>query len=123
MHHRLLVAGEDVGKTRAHPRFERPGLVLQQRLADAGDVAVSEDAEAAGEQPLALAVALGPLGREELDGRLRHREPGRPAHEVPPIGSRGSTSCPAQVSRTQPWLGSSQISQARVSPGPAITLR
>jgi hypothetical protein len=51
--HRLLVAGLVV---------RQPGgirqLGLEQRLTDAGDVAVAEDAEAAGEQLVAAAVAL-----------------------------------------------------------------
>ena len=38
------------------------------------------------------------------------------------IGSRGSTSWPAQVSRIQAWAGSSVKRHAR-SPGPAITFR
>ena len=37
--------------------------------------------------------------------------------------SRGSTGCPSQVCRTQACAGSSQISQALVCPGPAITFR
>ena len=36
---------------------------------------------------------------------------------------RGSTGRSGQVSRTQAWAGSSQISQARSAPGPAMTLR
>ena len=64
-------------------------LRLQQRLADAGDVAVPEDAEAAGDRALLDAVALGPLvGQERHDGlgdgesharflslRVGHRQP------------------------------------------------
>ena len=43
--------------------------MLEQRLADARDVAVAEDAEAAGEELLPLAVALGVLvGQEAHDG-------------------------------------------------------
>ncbi len=53
MHHGLLVAAQDVG--------QRVGLLqlgLEQRLADAGDVAVAEDPETAGEELLLLAVGL-----------------------------------------------------------------
>ena len=66
MHHPLfvppLVIGEEVA-------------VLVQRLPDAGDVAVPEDAEAAGEEPLPRAVSLRPLVDEELDDRLPDRQP------------------------------------------------
>ena len=71
MHHGLLVAGQDVGQRR-RGRLE---LGLQQRLADTGDVAVPEDAEAAGEQLLPLAVALGVLDAQESHQRLRDGEP------------------------------------------------
>ena len=89
---------------------------------------MAEDAETAGEQLLALAVALGPLGREEAhhglghgqsDGLLGHRL----RHAPPETGSLGSTAWEVQVSRTQACAGSSQISQARSGPGPAMTLR
>ena len=50
-----------------------------------------------------------------------------PAGPVPrayaPNGSRGSRSWPSQVWRTQPWCGSSLMSQSRTRPGPAMTLR
>ena len=89
-------------------------LVLQQGLAEAGDVAVAEDPEASGEQLLPLAVALAPLVRQEPDDGLGDGEAdGLLRPSVPPSGSRGSTSWDAQVWRTQPWAGSSQISQAR----------
>jgi hypothetical protein len=91
---------------------------LQQRLSDAGDVAVAEDAEAAGEEPLLVSVALDVLGDEEADGRLRDRE-ADVAHGVllgRPNGSRGSVGESAQVSRTQACAGSSQMRQARSSP-------
>src|SRR5204863_9699531 len=59
--HRLFVAalvvGQEVG-------------VLLQRLPDPRDVAVAEDAEAAGEEPLAPAIAFDLLRREEADQRL-----------------------------------------------------
>ena len=64
MHHRLLVAALVVAKVG----------VLLERLADAGDVAVAEDAEAAGEEGLLHAVALDVLLLEEGDQRLGHRQ-------------------------------------------------
>ena len=101
---------------------------LEQRLGDARHVAVPEDAEAAGEEPLLGAVALGPLDGQEPDQRLgdgepygTHAAPSLPAADV--SGSRGSTCWPRQVPRTQACAGSSQNSQARSSAGPAITLR
>ncbi len=64
VHHGLLVAAEVVAEV---------GVFLQ-RFADAGDVAVSEDAEAAGEEALLGAVARNVLLLEEGDERLRHSE-------------------------------------------------
>ncbi len=66
MDHRLLVAGLVEG--------QRVGVLLQ-RLPDAGDVAVAEDAEAAGEEAVALAVALDALGGEEADEGLGDGQP------------------------------------------------
>ena len=108
--HRLLVARKHVGHLVA---------LLEQRLADARHVAVPEDAEAAGDQALLDAVALGVLVAQEPDERLGDRQPHEPD---PVIGSRGSTSWPVQVSRIHAWAGSSVKRHAR-SPGPAITLR
>ena len=65
MHHRLLVAGLVVGE-------ELRALV--QRLADPGDVAVPEDAEAAAEEAVLDAVALDELARQEADEGLRGGE-------------------------------------------------
>ena len=97
---------------------------LEQRLADAGHVPVAEDAPAAGEERRLDAVALDVLHLQEAHDRLRHRQPDahRPSSFLP-NGSRASTGWSAHVSRTQPCAGSSQIRQARSSPGPAITLR
>ncbi len=64
MDHRLLVASLVVAEVG----------VLLERLADAGDVAVAEDAEAAGEEGLLHAVALGILLLQERDQRLCHRQ-------------------------------------------------
>ena len=126
VHHGLLVAAQDV----------RQGLGLlelglQQGLAEACDVAVAEDAEAAGEQLLLDAVGLGVLGAEEPDHRLGDGEGdgrcGRAGHGAQPLFgaavSRGSTSWSAQVPRTQVWSGWSEIFQARSAEGPAITFR
>src|SRR5690606_1985087 len=97
---------------------------------DPRDVAVAEDAEAALDQPVLDAVALGVLDGQESDQSLAHGESDRPrrAHELllsstVVSGRRGSTSWPSQVSRTQAWAGSSLMGQARSAPGPAITLR
>ena len=71
------VAGGDVDHRLLVARLvERQQVaVLLQRLADAGDVAVAEDAEAAGEEALAAAVALDLLRRQESDERLGDGEP------------------------------------------------
>ena len=53
-----------------------------------------EDAEAAGDQPLLDAVALGVLVRQEPHERLGHREP-HDCHLAVVIGSRGSISWPS----------------------------
>src|SRR3954449_9708116 len=117
--HRLLVADQHVREV----VVAVGELVLQQRLAHPGDVAVAEDAEAPREELLPLAVALAPLVREEAHRRLGHGEPDRVTrHRGSPSGSRGSTGWPDQVSRTQPWAGASQMSQALVVPGPALTV-
>ena len=108
MDHRLLVAREHVGHLLA---------LLEQRLADARHVAVTEDAEAAGDQPLLDPVALGVLVRQEPHERLGDGEP----HGASLL-SRGSISWPSHVSRIQAWAGSSVKRHAR-SPGPAITFR
>src|SRR5260221_14427559 len=49
--------------------------MLRQRLADAREIAVAEDAPAAGEEPLLDAIALDVLLPEEPHQRLGHREP------------------------------------------------
>ena len=77
VHHRLLVARQHVGQPLGIGE-----LGLEQRLPDARHVAVAEDAEAAGDQPLLDAVALGVLVGQEPHQRLGHRQP--PAHAVPP---------------------------------------
>ena len=121
--HGLLVAGQDVGQPLV---VRREQLVLEEGLTDAGNVAVAEDAEAPGKEAPSLAVPLGPLLSEEAHHGLSHGESdglGGARHRASPSGSRGSIGWPGQVSRTQPWSGSSQISQARSGPGPAMTLR
>src|SRR4029450_2640422 len=65
VHHRLLIARLVVGqKLRA----------LIERLADSGDVAVTEDPEAAPEELVLEAVPFDVLGGQEADERLRGRE-------------------------------------------------
>ena len=76
MDHRLLVAREHVGHVVAR---------LEQGLADAGDVAVAEDAEAAGDQPLLYPVALGVLVGQEPDQGLGD---GQSHDQLPPRGIR-----------------------------------
>ncbi len=121
VHHGLLVAaleeGHGVGAGAA---------ALQECLADPGDVPVPEDPPGGGDQPPAPAVTLGVLRGEEAYERLGDGEPHRwssaPARGK---GSRGSTSCPSQLPRIQPWSGWSRISHCRGPPvsGPAITFR
>ena len=123
--HRLLVAGLAIRQ-----ESRRRQLGLEQRLPHPGDVAVAEDPEAALDQAVARAVALGVLGGEEPDDRLADGQPDGPAtHDdeaaapsARPNGSRGSTAWSRHASLTQAWAGSSQASHAR-SPGPAITFR
>src|SRR3712207_4270976 len=64
--------------------------VLLQRLADARDVAVPEDAEATREEALLDAVTLGVLARQKADQRLRGSEPFR-AHQRTSPGPRGAS--------------------------------
>jgi hypothetical protein len=119
--HRLLVAALVIGQG---SRFGELGL--QQGLPHAREVAVPEDAQAAREEPVLRAVALGHLSGEEPDDRLRDGQPDGTGHDrLPPAasGSRTSTGCPGQVPRTHAWAGSSQMSQARSAAGPAMTFR
>ena len=67
VHHRLFVARRVVRQAIA---------VLVQRLADAGHVAVAEDAEAAGEEAVTDAVALHLLDGQEADQGLGGCETG-----------------------------------------------
>jgi hypothetical protein len=63
--HRLLVARLEVAQLAG---------ALVQGLSDAGHVAVSEDAEAAGEEALLDPVALHVLVGQEADEGLGHRQ-------------------------------------------------
>ena len=120
MHHRLLVAGQVVLQVRL------AGLLgLEQGLAQAGHVAVAEDAPAALDEPLPHPVPLGVLGGQEADQGLGHGEAhGHTSFSVAEVrGSRGSIAWSAQVPRIQAWAGSSQNRQERSGSGPAITLR
>jgi hypothetical protein len=67
--HGLFVAGLQVGHE-AGP----VDVVLLERLADAGDVAVAEDAEHAGDRALTHVAVDGPLVGEELDQCLADGE-------------------------------------------------
>jgi hypothetical protein len=98
-------------------------LCLQQRLADAGHVAMPEDPEAAGDGALLDTVAFGPLvGQKPHDG-LGDGQPHENFLSTEDVsGSRGSSFWAAHVSRTHWCAGSSRISHSR-SPGPAMTLR
>ena len=64
----LLVAGHDVGHQVL--TLGRRDLVLQERLADAGDVTVAEDAEGTRDEATLDAVALGVLVGQEADDCL-----------------------------------------------------
>ena len=56
--------------------------MLPQRLAEAGDVAVPEDAQAAGEEARARAVALDLLRGQEADEGLGDGDPGHIAGSI-----------------------------------------
>ena len=60
MHHRLLVAAQ--ARTAASPGRR---ALLQQRLAEPGDVAVPEDAKTSGEEAVLVAVTLDVLRGKE----------------------------------------------------------
>ncbi len=66
MDHALLVAGLVEAEVLA---------VLQQGLADAGDVPVPEDADGTAEEGLDAIVALDTLSGEEPDDRLANGQP------------------------------------------------
>ena len=123
VHHGLLVAAQHVRQ-----RARLVDLGLQQRLAQTGHVAVTEDAEAALEELVLDSVGLAVLLAQELHGRLGDGEVEGLTHDQESsVVSRGSTGWSAQVPRTQVWSGWSEIFQARSPPsgfgGPAITFR
>ncbi len=96
MHHGLLIPRLIIG--------HQIGLIhveLFERLTDAGDVPVAENAEHAGDGPLTQIPIHGPLVAEEPDQRLADRHPLRRHQRAPSLssiyGRRGSTSCPFQV--------------------------
>ena len=72
----LGVAGRDVDHALLVAALVEPEVlaVLQQRLADAGHVAVAEDAQCAAEERLHHVVALNLLSGEEADDGLSHGE-------------------------------------------------
>ena len=68
----LLVAGHDVGHRVLTLR--RGDLVLQERLTDASNVAMAEDAKGTRDEAALNAVALGVLVGQEANDRLRDRQ-------------------------------------------------
>ena len=70
VHHRLLVAALVIGQFSGRQQFG-----LQQRLAEAGDIAVPEDPEAAGEELALHAVPLRVLLSEEFHHGLCDGQP------------------------------------------------
>ena len=117
MHHGLLVAREVEAQAIA---------ALLQGLADAGHVAVAEDAEHAGHEAPLHAVALAVLAGQELHDRLRGGETSRLHRHLPValvMGTRGSGTREDQLSRIQWCVGSSQKAIERCSAGPASTFR
>jgi 3D-(3,5/4)-trihydroxycyclohexane-1,2-dione acylhydrolase (decyclizing) len=74
----LLLPGDTFASRGPHPVLQQI-VVLAQRLAEAGDVAVAEDAEAAGEEAVALPVALDLLRGQEADEGLSDGDPGHAA--------------------------------------------
>jgi hypothetical protein len=108
--HRLLVAAKVIRQSR----------VLTQRLPDAGDVAVTEDAPCAREERRLFAVALDVLILQECDGGLRRGEPDGFHRDgvARTTGTRGSFSC--QAERTQAYCGSSEAAIDRALPASAF---
>ena len=80
--------------------------MLEQRLADSGDVAVAEDAKATAEEAVADAVALHVLRGEEAHERLRRGQPDG-AHDAPLLDSSAA------------FASSAATSAATASAGPA----
>ena len=95
---------------------------LEQRLPDAGDVAVAEDAEAAGDQPLLDAVALGVLVARKRTSAWATVSLMR--YLLEPRVTAAADRAPGlpRRPRIQACAGSSVKRHAR-SPGPAITFR
>ena len=94
MDHRLLVARQD--------RADRVAR-LEQRLAEAGDVAVAEDGEHAAEQRALVAVEARVLLREKTNNRLRSGESNRGHHQPPWDATKSSTSGSVGMKLAQPW--------------------
>ena len=121
MHHRLLVPALVVGQ-------ELGALV--ERLADAADVAVAEDAEAAAEEAVLDAVPLDVLHREEAQEGLRRRQPdarhGWESSAVMPSSScwSSASSRPPAIRRTSSSLSISDFAKLpRLRPRFRITKR
>ena len=124
VNHCLLVSREHV----------RKDSELVERLADPGDVPMSEDPPHPREEWTLDAVPLDALGGHPPDQRLRHRQPHRahdsrlrpgallrPAAVV--IGTRGSRGSASHEGRTHACAGSSVNASDRSAPGPARTFR
>ena len=94
VHHRLLVPALVVGQ-------ELGALV--ERLADAADVAVAEDAEAAAEEAVLDAVPLDMLHREKAQEGLCRRQPD-PRHGWESSAVMPSSSCWSSVSSRPPAI-------------------
>src|SRR4029077_77708 len=99
VHHRLLVARQDVAQA----------AVLLEGLADAGDVAVTEDPEHAGQERRPLAVALDLLLGQEGDERLRGRHPHRAHLTAPRVRPRTKWRCTRRAKIT---IGSAPMTPA-----------
>ena len=91
-------------------------MVLLQRLAEAGDVAVPEDAQAAGEEAVPPPVALDVLGGEEAHERLGDGERDR-AHAGLPSRSDRTGMASAQASCAATWAPAALASRIVRSSG------
>ena len=149
----LGVPGGHVDRPLLVARLVEPEIVaiLQQGLADAGHVAMTEDADCSTEEVVLDVVALDVLGVEELDDRLAYGQalgtPHVAGHDgvsfLSPvrtgsgsgemcqaragcfgtIGSLGSIPAVGQASRTADRHGSSLACSVRFGAGPARMLR
>src|SRR6185436_19071547 len=115
--HRLLVARQIAADAI---------LRLEQRLADAGDVAMAEDREHAAEERLLDAVEAGVLLRQALDQRLRHGQAsglghGRTRDLLTRTPMAGTVSPPSWTARTRLPDGDGRATRSRTTHGSAAT--